>query len=352
MWGSTPHMATKSDNEMKQTIRHRRIILLLTAGLLTGCTDSDDGNKVRPPVAEININAINIGSNATRASVVNDDAGLKTLDLHVDAYYHDTATPYFSNKKVHFNASAWGFVDGSGNAEHYYWPIVGSVPTSMATSSLDFVAYAPYDLTGTGVSVLPYNVSDGLSFSCALPADQTALKEFLYAHQQSQTSESNSGSVNLDFQHPFAKIAIQVKPSHREIYSLNTIKFKNVKNHGTFTHGNSPQWETSGENTDLTITLDQAVSEDADFTTSQVTDMHLPFIVIPQTYTAAGQIEVKLTWGSGDAEQTYTFNNPVSEWESGKSYTYTLDLLGKIEFSVTINSWSAEGADRTLRFYY
>jgi len=345
-------MATKSDNEMKQTIRHRRIILLLTAGLLTGCGESDEGNKVRPPVAEININAINIGSNATRASVVNDDADLETLDLHVDAYYHGTATPYFSNKKVKFNASAWGFVDGSGNAEHYYWPIVGSVPTSMATSSLDFVAYAPYDLTGTGVSVLTYNVSDGLSFSCALPENQTALKEFLYAHQPSQTSESNLGSVDLVFQHPFAKIAIQVKPSHREIYRLNTIKFKDVKNHGTFTHGNSPQWVTSGENTDLTITLNQAVSEDADFTTSQVTDMHLPFIVIPQTYTAAGQIEVKLTWDDGDAEQTYTFNNPVSEWESGKSYTYTLDLLGKIEFSVTIDSWSAEGADRTLRFYY
>lgn len=333
--------------------------LLLAAALLAGCkTDTPELSAPDGFPMEIQFQVSNATpSEATRATIVNDNSDLQSQDITVYGYFHGSS-PYrdcFSSD-MRYSSSTWKFIDGGGNQVHFYWPIEGSVHTTSSTTvtSLDFFGLCP----ATPPSHISFTLNPtGPIISCtSLPvtsAGQTTLKEFLYAFTPGQTYTDQvaaGGAIPLEFHHPFAKISLQLKTSHRAIYNLNTIKFKNIKNNGTFTHANNPQWVASGGNTDLTITVNDGISADADFTSAQVTSMSLPLIVLPQSLTTADQIEVKLTWNNGDSETTYTFDNPVGEWQSGKSYTYTLDLLGEIKFSVIIDNWSSEETTRNIRF--
>lgn len=335
-------------------------LLLLAAGLLVGCSaDSTEQSVPDDAPKEIKIHVTDIASqtDATRATIINNNTNLQSQNIRIDAYYHGTTTAHLSEAKLRYSSS-WGFVDGSGNAISCFWPIEGSVhATAGMVSSLDFVGYAPYTKLSY-IGTVSYTAANGPSFTCTnLPvtsAGQAAasLQEFLYAYATDQDyadQVANSG-IPLEFQHPFAKITLQLKTSHRAIYNLNTIKFKSIKNNGTFTYGNNPQWTTTGSTTDFTITVNEGIGADADFTSGQITAMNFPLIVLPQSLIATDQIEVKLTWNSGDSESTYTFDNPVSTWQSGKSYNYTLDLLGDIKFSVTIDDWVEEDTKRNLRF--
>ena len=343
------------------TNRKCHIILgfLLAAGLLAGCTaDTPEPSAPDDSQKEIRFKVSTASqTEATRADVINSNSNLQGKDITVYGYFHGS-NPYrycfYSNMR--YSSSTWKFIDDSGNQVHYYWPIVGSVHTASSTtvSSLDFFGVCPATPLSYISGFTPNPTGPIISCS-SLPvtsAEQSSLQEFLYAYTPNQTysNQTSAGAIPLEFQHPFAMITLQLKTPHRAIYNLHTIKFKNIKNNGTFTYVNNPQWVTSGSTTDFTITVDDEISADADFTLGQVTTMNLPFIVIPQTYTATDQIEVKLTWNNGDSESTYTFDNPVSSWQSGKSYNYTLDLLGKIKFSVTIDDWSVEETPRNIRF--
>lgn len=346
---------------MKVQNRHNiHFLLLLAAGLLAGCNaDTPELPAQDNSQKEIQFQVSTASqTEATRADVINSNSNLQGKDITVYGYFHGSS-PYhycfYSNMR--YSTSTWKFIDDSGNQVHFYWPIVGSVYTASSTtvSSLDFFGVCPATKPSY-INVFTPNPTGPIIYCSSLPvtsAGQATLEEFLYAYTPNQTysdQETAGGAIPLDFQHPFAKITLQLKTSHRAIYNLNTIKFKDIKNNGTFTYVNNPQWATSGDNTDLTITLSDGISADADFTSAQVTSMNLPFIVLPQSFTAADQIEVKLTWSNGDSESTYTFDNPVSEWQSGKSYNYTLDLLGEIKFSVTIDDWSVEETPRNIRF--
>lgn len=323
---------------MKCSFTHIAFFLLAAALLAGGChrTDPEEGTaeEIRFQVSE------EWQDMGTKASTYTPGT-IASGTFSVDAYVGSTTTQYIDGSTVSYSAGQWTFNDGK-----HYWP---------SSDNLDFFAWMPSDCAGTCVGSLSYSSSNGPSFTCtSLPvtsSGQSSLQEFVYAYATGKNKAADGASgVALEFHHPFAKISLQLKTSHRAIYNLNTIKFKNIKNNGTFTHANNPQWMASGDNTDLTITVDDGISADADFTSAQVTSMSLPLIVLPQSLTTADQIEVKLTWNNGDSETTYTFDNPVGEWQSGKSYTYTLDLLGEIKFSVIIDDWSSEETPRNIRF--
>lgn len=340
------------------------MIFYLLAALLAGCTADAPVPEDTPQEIQFQVSTA-AQTEATRATIVNNNTDLTVYAIRIDAYFNGTTTAYISNKRLIYNSFSvpgmWMFRnDANNDYTSYYWPIEGSVLTSssISVSSLDFIGYVPYTRPSY-IGDISYTVANGPSFTCTnLPVTSggqpASLYEFMYAYLSNQTQATQTEAVGsklpLQFQHPFAKISIQLKTSHRAIFNLRTIKFKNIKNNGTFTYANSPQWVTSGDNTDLTITLNDGISADADFTSAQITSMNLPLIVLPQSYTATDQIEIKLTWNNGDSESTYTFDNPVSSWESGKSYTYTLDLVGKIKFDVNIENWSVEETERNIRF--
>ena len=101
---------------------------------------------------------------------------------------------------------------------------------------------------------------------------------------------------------------LRVKKPHRKV-TINKITFKNLYNNGTYQH-NTATWTPTGDQTDLVITPDPIIDLDAN--AEELTNISSPFLLFPQTYTAASQIELKLQYwkmdGSGkEPEITVTF---------------------------------------------
>ena len=120
---------------------------------------------------------------------------------------------------------------------------------------------------------------------------------------------------------------------------------------------NTSVWSTTGSQTDLVIVPDPIQEIAANATT--IANIATPFLVMPQDYTAymSSQIEVKLQyWKMDDSgkedELTITFNNPISLWEIGKAYTYTLNLGENIRLGVKVDNWDDDGVADNSNFTY
>ena len=335
---------------MTRTNRHRRThwqgttlpTLLLAAILLTGCAVEDSTTTTGEAAnGEIRLQVSNRQTltGATRADVVSSNGDLQARELHIDAYFDGTTTTCINNAKLKYVSSAWSFADGSDNTIHYYWPIEGSVETTndITVGSLDFVGLTPYDLTHTGVATPTYNGSS-LSFTCTLPmttatpgegeTTQANLEEFMWAYVTDQTRATNSGTVNMTFQHPFARINFQLAASHPDI-TINSITFKNLKTGGNCTFdGSTTTWSAltpAGKTANLVMTLtgDDAIFNSNPASTRQICD---PCLVVPQSFT--GEITVNATWTDWGEQFAHTVSTtiPTITWAAGTSYTYTFTI--------------------------
>ena len=300
------------------------VLTLLALALLISC--SKDNAVVQEPTPEgvaqqaISFVVTHEGEPAaTRATTFTDDASLTAApggSFTCFAYVASSTNVYINGSTVSYAASSWSFDEGK-----HYWP---------ATGNLDFFTYMPATKP-TYIGDITYSVANGPSFVCSsLPvtsATQANVNEFIYAIA---TNQAKGNDVALAYKHPFATISVRLLTSHNAVYQLNSITFKSIKNNGTYTLGNVTQWVSSGEATDLVFSIEgavsKAISEDADFTNDQLTAMHAPFLVMPQTLSGTDQIEVNLIWNYGNDAVTLTYDNPVAAWEAGKSYTYTIDL--------------------------
>lgn len=308
------------------------IILLLTAGLLAGCSVLNEPEQKK----EISIST-GVTSLQKRAAAINGSTDLQDVDLRIDAYYHGTETKCLDAARLHYNSSSWVFWDGSAPL-HYYWPVEGSVYTPaigdpITVSSLDFVGYCPYDLTYTGVALGEYS-SGTLQMTCTLPMASTGegntqanLQEFLWAYTDDQTKDSNSGTVNLSFQHPFARVRFYLSASHPDI-KVNKIAFKSLKSGGTCTFdGSTSTWTslTPAGTVDfvMTYTGDAAVYNSNPASPRQIGS---DYIVVPQTF--AGDIEVNAGWIDWGEVIDHNVSTTISSqtWEAGCSYTYTFTI--------------------------
>ncbi len=317
------------------------LLLLLVAGLLAECTADEtdgDGSEIRFKVTEWQ------SMETTRASL-QDVGTLTSGSFQVDAFIGTTDTKYIDDQTVTYTAGEWRLPHKS------YWP---------QTNDLTFVAYRPTDFAYTCISKASpyYSYANGPSFVCTnLPmtnAGQYTLREFVYAvtPDQNKTTPGATG-VTLAFKHTLAKLMLQVRNSHRKV-TINKITFKNLYNNGTMTHATSV-WSTTGSQTDLVIVPDPIA--DIDVNAATILNIANPFLVLPQNYTAAGQIEVKLQFWKTDNsgkedELTITFNNPISLWEIGKAYTYTLDLGENVRFGVRVDNWNDGGIADVVNFTY
>lgn len=309
------------------------IIFLLVAGLPVGCSHDVDlklGNEIAVTTR--------VTGMQKRVVAVN-DANLDDYDIKIDAYFHGTETKYLDGVKLHYNSAhvpsaAWVFWDGSSEL-HYYWPIEGSVydptGTPITVSSLDFVGFCPYDLANTGVTAPVYNEATGsLQMTCSLPMTNTGdgitqnnLQEFLWAYANGQTKDSNSGTVNMSFQHPFARVRFQLSASHPNI-QIDSIVFKGLKSGGACTYvGGTTTWTslTPAGTVDFVATLNQTLT-----TSASIQTIGTDYIVVPQTF--AGDIVMKTTWDDWGApiEHYHTAQITSVEWQPGCSYTYTFTI--------------------------
>lgn len=282
-------------------------LLLLATGFVFSACSNDDTTPTpnNTPNSEISLNAdVWRMMEGTRATTFDGTSDLQSLAHFYCAVYNaGTLTPYFTPGQVSYSESQWTFDSGK-----HYWPAEGS---------LDFFAYAPYRGVSY-ISDLTYAATPNLTFNCALPmtnAEQAdnVLEEFVYDIKNGRNKSNSASGVTLSFQHPFARIKLQLSSTQAAIH-INTITLKSIKNNGSYSHTSG--WTPSDPATNFVATLNGDCEANDDLGT---------FIMIPQSW--AGEIEVNATWDVWGELQTRTVSTTVpTTWVAGHSYTYTFTI--------------------------
>ena len=334
------------------TSRHIIFAGLLTAAilLLSGCSRDDasemktGNNGPEQQKREIRVNT-NVTSMLTRANTI-DNNELQGQNLKIDAYYNGTNEKYLDGTKLHYDASAWKFWNGSAQL-HYYWPITGSTVTiagnPTTASTLDFVGFCPYEKPEY-IGTPTYAPATGVSFTCNMSnymtlAQQTSMQEFLVSMLPSQTLATQTdagGALPMVFKHPFALIKFTITAASGTHVQINSISISDLKTSGTCTYdGSTMTWGSySGS---ATMTIAQVLKNGT--ATTETT----PFVVIPNDYDPMF-LTVNATWDDWSNPVTISnYGTDVSfNWEAGHSYTYnlTLDEYGlKVDISKFTEQW-------------
>ncbi len=315
---------------MKNT--HYIYISMLAAMLLAGCS-KDDGNSVQQAGGEAQEICVQTNLtkmlDGTRATTYDDAAGLQAeAHFTCTAYNAGTLTEYIPTTTVDWNSTQWQFNNG---ASHYYWPLPAS--NGGAWPSLDFFGYMPsaanLSTEAPYIGSINYTAEHNVTFTCSgLPmtnAEQgSSLKEFMFGMALDQNYGNAAAGVPLTFQHPFARIKLQLAASHPDI-TINSITFKSIKNNGDYDHSETPKWTTTGVATDFVLSLSDAAAI-FDNNPASPTQIGTDFIMIPQDWT--GVIEVNadcLFWGEKKNYSSLTTTVPT-DWQPGYSYTYTFNI--------------------------
>ena len=282
-------------------------MMLLTTGFIFSACSTDDTTPTPPTNADSEIlmdASVWQVMEGTRATTFNGASDLQSLAHFYCAVYNaGTLTPYFTPGQVSYGESQWTFDSGK-----HYWPAEGS---------LDFFAYAPYGGVSY-ISDLTYTATPNLTFNCALPmtnAEQAdnVLEEFVYDIKNGRNKSNSASGVTLSFQHPFARIKLQLSSTQAAIH-INTITLKSIKNNGSYSHTSG--WTSSAPATNFVATLNDDYEANDDLGT---------FIMIPQSWT--GTIEVNATWNVWGESKTNTVTATVpTAWVAGRSYTYTFTI--------------------------
>ena len=303
---------------------------MLATMLLAACGSGSDGIEDTPKTTSSEApKEIQVTSNvyrrleATRTTTYDNVASLQTeAHFTCTAYDTGTLTAYIPTTTSDWitDTSRWGFNNGE---DHYYWPTSGD---------LDFFGYMPATPPSYITAGPTYTAEHNVTFTCSsLPMTNagqgSSLKEFMFGMALAQNKDNAGTGVPLTFQHPFARIKLQLAASHPNI-TINSITFRSIKNNGSFTYNHSAStstWSPSGDATNfvLTLTGDAAVFDNNPTTAKQIGDY---YIMIPQNW--SGEIVVNadcLFWGEKKNYPDLTTTVPTT-WQPGYSYTYTFNI--------------------------
>lgn len=295
---------------MKGKKGHKAKWLVLAAILLSGCSGDDspnhannnNGNKT-----EIKVNAdVRRMMEGTRTTTFDNIAAIKEEgSFTCTAYDEGTTTVNTTSNvdgKVSWNGSnAWVFDDG----EKHYWPESGN---------LDFFAYMPaaenLSIKAPYITRPTYTTARQPQFTCDMT--KTVDKEFIYALTTGQNRDDNIAGVNMNFQHPFARIYFQLSSASGTAVTINSITISgNFYKTGTCTFdGADSEWSNFGGASALgTLTI------------------NTPYLVIPYNYGSEKTITVEAVWDEWSNFTTSVTSSPLTiNWQAGYSYTYTLTL--------------------------
>lgn len=310
---------------MTKNLKYIALCLLVTL-LAIACSKDGGDTPSTPPTNtqdEINIKAqvwqVMQGA-PRRAHTYDDVAALKAeAQFKCTAYNAGTLTAYISTTTVDWDSgdNRWEFNHGT---DHYYWP---------ASGNLDFFAYMPATPPSYITAGPTYTASHDVTFTCSgLPMTNagqgSSLKEFMFGMALGQNEENAGTGVPLQFQHPFARIKLQLAASHPNV-TINSITFRGIYNNGDYDHSASPKWSTSGVATNfvLSLTGDAAVFDNNPTSEKQIGDY---YIMIPQNW--GGEIVVNadcLYWGEKKNYPSLT-TTVATNWQPGYSYTYTFSI--------------------------
>jgi hypothetical protein len=314
---------------MTKNLKYTALCLLVTL-LAIACSKDRGETPSTPPTNtqdEINIKAgvwqVMQGASAPRRAHTYDNAAALETEAHFKctAYNAGTLTAYIPTTTVDWisETSRWGFNNGD---DHYYWP---------ASGNLDFFGYMPATLPSyiAADPALTYTADPNVTFTCSnLPMTNagqgSSLKEFMFGMALGQNEENAGTGVPLQFQHPFARIKLQLAASHPNV-TINSITFRGIYNNGNYNHSTSPKWSTSGDAINFVLSL---TGDAADFDNNPASERQIGdyYIMIPQDW--AGEIEVNadcLYWGEKKNYPSLTTTVPTN-WQPGYSYTYTFNI--------------------------
>lgn len=325
-------------------------LFMLAAGLLAGCSaDTSELPVANETQEEIKIHVSSTSTtDATRATIINDNTDLQGQDVRIDAYFHGTTTNFLDGAKVSYNTvySTWLFYETTWT--HYYWPIEGSVHSEAGTGAVDFVGYVPYT-TPSYISNQSYTAGHP-SFVATLPitsgtpntfdeTNQSSLQEYMYAYTDNQTRRTNSGIVNLQFEHPFALVYFYLGKAKRNT-TINSVTLSGLKTRGTCTFNSNSvsgtEWSSLDTEANLLITVGKHVPAQLNFNAL----IGGPYLVIPQTLSGTDNLIVNQTYNGIPSTPAATLSGT---WEPGKIYSYYLDLgvdENAILVRTTIEEWA------------
>lgn len=324
-------MMTYRHNDMSRLIV---LALVLAAGLLAGC--ARDVPEIKEEKAEITFNANVSGMREgapLRAMTYNNVGNLQTEAHFTCVAYEANSNPltaYIPTTSVDWNSTQWVFNNG---ADHYYWPLPAT--NGGEWPSLDFFGYVPATRPSYIAANPTYTADHDVTFSCSsLPmtynsADPTAgqgsnLKEFMFGIALGQNYGNAAAGVPLQFQHPFARVKLQLAASHPDI-TIHSITFRTIKNNGSYDHSASPKWSATGGDANFVLTLEDDAAE---FDNNPASPIQIgdDYIMIPQNW--AGEIVVNadcVFWGEKVNYPSLTTTVPTN-WQPGYSYTYTFNI--------------------------
>ena len=307
---------------MTKNLKYIALWLLVTL-LASACSkDGADGNEVtnrNEAKKEIGIkpDVWKMAEGTTRTTFYT-NSDLATFKCA--AYNENTMTAYIVPVDVYKSGDNW-IITG----RPYYWP---------ASGNLDFFAYMPatppsYITAGpTYTATSTPSITHTISFTCSdLPMNNagqgSSLKEFMFGMALGRNGENAGSGVPLQFQHPFARIKLQLAASHPNV-TINSITFRSIKNNGNYNHSASPKWSTSGDATNFELTLEGAAAVfDNNSTAKQIGD---DYIMIPQDWTGVIVVNADcLYWGEKKNYPSLTTTVPT-DWQPGYSYTYTFSI--------------------------
>lgn len=312
--------------------------MLAVPALLTACSND---NESTPEQSEIRLKSdVWKMMEGTRATTFESATNLQT-EAHFTcvAYEAGTLTTYIPSTTVDWNTTRWEF---NGGSSHYYWPLPAT--NGGAWPSLDFFGYMPAMPPSYITAGPTYTAAHNVTFTCTgLPMTNagqgSSLKEFMFGLALGQNYGNASAGVPLQFQHPFARIKLQLAASHPNV-TINSITFRGIKNYGSFAYDHSEgtsTWTPSGDATNFVLTLNTAFDSNPASET-QIGDY---YIMIPQNW--AGVIEVNadcLFWGEKVNYPSLTTTIPT-DWQPGYNYTYTFNISPD-DLKVNIESFTEQ----------
>ncbi len=306
----------------------------------------------------------------------NDGGNMQTSTTDADA------TLYMDNVKVTYNSSFDDDTDtGVGTwapATNYYWPKNGKLSFDAYVPASAHAASTP----GAGKGTFTSDIQKGLQIADYTVADLANQYDLLYSTRALDKNTSNGGNsgnltydgVDIPFNHALAAIEVKAKTAANygaDVIKLNKVSILYAYNQGKFSQEMSnartdgtPKWSNQSNeveyvlyNAGATLSDGASLSETA-LTTPTISNA----ILLPQDFdhtASTGQIvSIKVDYSikgtNGYLAQTQTFklnttsgseaggaSAPLSKWEIGKKYTYTLLFtLEDIHFAPSVENWT------------
>lgn len=278
--------------------------VLLTMTTLCACSN-DENSQTFANGREITFTAKNLES-TTRAELteqLSNEFGLMAYRHSHDEWTGGDEMPNFMYRvkatKAQ-NAATWT------TTKQYYWP--------YTSERIRFFAYAPYSVIDDYMSAVTqagapqikeYHVAD----------DALNQQDLMFAYTTDKLC-SVGGTVSLTFYHIMSAIRFAIPPG--EEGTINSVRLTDIPSTGTYTAMGS--WGS--------------VHTPATYTGVLGTT----FILMPQTLPATAKLIVNYKKDANSSAKDLTFSLAGKVWESGRIYTYTINIVNS-ELQPEISTW-------------